>query len=59
MREWCRCVALSGGVLMLVMQKSPHSQSYFKAFQTLSQQIANMVESYPTVSFQSLVVGLL
>jgi hypothetical protein len=43
--------------LLLVAQKSPHSQSDFKAFQTLSQQIANTIASCPTVSFQSFVVS--
>ncbi|KAJ6593771.1 hypothetical protein B0H19DRAFT_1091943 [Mycena capillaripes] len=35
-------------------KKSPHSQSDFLVYQSLSQQIAKMLQSHPRVSFQSL-----
>ncbi|KAJ7124888.1 hypothetical protein C8R44DRAFT_618601 [Mycena epipterygia] len=35
-------------------KKSPHSQSDFLVYQSLSQQIARMLQSHPRVSFQSL-----
>jgi len=35
-------------------RKSPHSQSDYVAYQSLSQQIAKMVQSHPSVSFQNL-----
>ncbi|KAJ7209530.1 hypothetical protein GGX14DRAFT_630563 [Mycena pura] len=36
-------------------KKSPHSQSDFLVYQSLSQQIASMLQSHPRVSFQNLV----
>ncbi|KAJ6607784.1 hypothetical protein B0H10DRAFT_2166729 [Mycena sp. CBHHK59/15] len=36
-------------------KKSPHSQSDFLVYQTLSQQIAKTLQSHPRISFQSLV----
>ncbi|KZP34294.1 hypothetical protein FIBSPDRAFT_771790 [Athelia psychrophila] len=35
-------------------RKSPHSQSDYIAYQNLSQQISHMIQSYPRVSFQSI-----
>ncbi|KAJ7647476.1 hypothetical protein FB45DRAFT_1019717 [Roridomyces roridus] len=35
-------------------KKSPHSQSDYLVYQTLSQQIARMLQSHPRVSFQSI-----
>ncbi|KAJ7239223.1 hypothetical protein B0H12DRAFT_1271513 [Mycena haematopus] len=41
-------------LLSILLQKSPHSQSDFLVYQSLSQQIATMLQSHPQVSFQSL-----
>lgn len=41
---------------LCAFQKSPHSQSDFLVYQSLSQQIARMLQSHPRVSFQSLMV---
>ena len=42
-----------------ILQKSPHSQSDYTAYQNLSQQIAKIIRSRPRVPFQGLMVHII
>lgn len=54
------CLARKNGCTKLIRlgQKSPHSQSDYVVYQSLSQQIAKMVQSHPLVSVQSILVSV-
>lgn len=54
------CLARKNGCTKLIRlgQKSPHSQSDYVVYQSLSQQLAKMVQSHPSVSVLSILVSV-